>query len=189
MKYAIKGYKKVEVSLEMEAKNYQEAYVKACQESIEPFEINGESIQSRFAAMWADKDNAFESTIKGIKKHKSESLDLLREVFKRNKGIEFFVVSFSGSGDDGCIDDLSAEPHSLRDVVDEVIGTNKVGDVLEGLVGGFLDDMPINWIDGDGGEGEIRVSLNDKNEFEFDISCHGWEQAVSDTSERVVKLK
>lgn len=190
MKYTIKGYEKKEVSFEVEADSYEEAYEKAIKNpnfSIE--NINDQIVSSSQEAQWADNDDIFNSTIKKVKSNCKAELSFLRDVIKRNKGIKYFSIHFSGQGDDGNIDAVTAEPYTLDDVTEEIVGPYRVCEILERIFMAFTEDVPVDWVNNTGGGGSINVKLNDNDEFEIDIECHSWEEVEAETFYKTVKFR
>lgn len=189
MKYTIKGYEEKAVTIEVEADSYERAFMEAAKKEIKVTSINDQPMFNRSEAMWADEDDYFDSTILNIKNEHKEELSLLKEVFKRNKGIEYFILTFSGSGDEGNVDGYSVYPDSFSSVTDEHIGPYVVFELLESIADKFMSDVPLDWVNGDGGCGELHIGLNDKGEFEFDINCNNWEQTEGATFSKKVTFK
>jgi len=190
MKYTIKGYEKREVSFEIEADSYEDAYHKATKDPNFKIEnINDQIVSSSQEAEWADNDDIFDATIQRIKLTCKEELSVLREVVKKNKGISYFSVHFSGQGDEGNIDHVSTEPYHLGSVVDEKFGPYQIGGVLETIFEAFIEDVPVDWVNGTGGNGQINIKLNDQDEFEIDIECHSWEEVEAENFYKTVKFK
>jgi hypothetical protein len=190
MKYTIKGYEKKEVSFEVEADSYEEAYEKAIKKPNFKIEnINDQIVSSSQEAEWADNNDIFNATIERVKCESELELSLLREVMKRNKGVKYFSIHFSGQGDDGNIDNVTTEPYTLDDVTEERIGPYKLCEILENIFMAFADDMPVDWVDGTGGSGQMNVKLNDKDEFEIDIECHSFEEVEAENFYKTVKFK
>lgn len=119
--------------------------------------------------------------------------DYLCNLFKDNK-ITKVVIDFSGEGDDGSINNVSFYPEKLDlvskdevvvpDEVVECLETNSFSDgrlkkseafSLEEIVVFFVehwiyDECGVDWVNGDGGEGECVLELK-KNNLHITISA------------------
>jgi hypothetical protein len=189
MKYTIIGYKKTQVRFKIEADSYEDAYRKAKQkDNIEVCNINDEIITSDTEAAWADDLDMFEETVEDINTNYVDEVATLKSVFKANKGIKYFSVSFSGSGDDGSIDSVNTEPYQLNCVTDEKVGLHSIEEIVSSIAHRFIDSVPVDWENDSGGGGSVQVKLNDKDELEFDIQCYSLDQVEAESFYRTVKL-
>jgi hypothetical protein len=190
MKYTIIGYKKTQVRFKIEADSYEDAYRKAKQkDNIEVCNINDEIITSESEAAWADDVDMFQEVVEDINTNYVDEVSTLKSVFKSNIGIQNFSVSFSGSGDDGCIDSVSTEPYQLSCVVEEKVGVHSIEEIVSSIAHRFIESVPVDWENDNGGGGSVQVKLNDKDELEFDIQCYGLDQVEAESFYRTVKLK
>lgn len=120
--------------------------------------------------------------------------DYLRDLFVQNK-IESARIDFSGQGDDGQINSIELMPDSINYVGDDVIVVPsevisamtdldidmsycsnrlvKLEDVIVGLVSYWIYEMPIDWVNGDGGEGCCVLELKD-NKLNIKIKAFEW---------------
>lgn len=179
MKYTIKGYEKKEISFELEANSYEEAFDKA-KENYSPGEfeiqnINDEIVTCSQEAEWADDTKMFDTAIERVKTECADELEVLKDAIKKNRGVKRFFVSFSGQGDDGQIDYVGVEPYELSGVVEERIGSSSIEEILNSIAEHFLEYVPIDWVNDQGGAGSIHIKLNDEDEFVLNIECHSWE--------------
>jgi len=189
MKYTIKGYEEKEVEIEVEADSYKSAFIAATKKQIKVTSINDEPIFNRSEAAWADEDDFFFHTIETIKDKHEEELELLKEVFKRNKGIEYFIVTFSGSSDEGNVDGYSVYPEAFHSVTEEHVACYQVFELLEIISDKFMNDVPVDWVNGDGGCGELQMSFDTKGQFKIKIHCQSWEQTEGATFNKKVTFK
>lgn len=190
MKYSIKGYEKKEVSFEVEAGSYEEAFDKARKKytpgDFEVHNINDEIITCSKEAEWADDTKMFDDAIKRVKKDFAGEFEILKDAIKKNKAVKHFYVSFSGEGDDGRIDHTGTEPYELQDVVDESIGSYSITELLNSIADSFFEHIPVDWVNDQGGAGRINFKLNDKDEFVLEIECHSWEAVEAEQFYRTV---
>lgn len=182
MKYKIKGQKvvKEDFSVEIEATSYVDAFKKVCEtfgHDIEVYKINDSFITNQVEADWQDHDTFSDS----LKEVDSNDFDLLKEVFRINKGVKSFTVHFSGQGDDGQIDHVSCEPHTLQDVTDETVSGTNISNLLEQIAGTLIDEVPIDWVNDNGGAGQVQFKLNDQGKIEIEVSCHDWDTVENNT--------
>jgi hypothetical protein len=190
MKYTIIGYKKTQVRFKIEADSYEDAYRKAKQlKNIDVCNINDEIITNESEAAWADDVDMFEETVEDINTNYVDEVATLKSIFKANKRIKYFSVSFSGQGDDGSIDSVSTVPYELNCVTDERVGPYSIEDIVSSIAHRFIDSVPVDWENDAGGGGSVKVKLNDKDELEFDIQCYGLDQVEAESFYRTVKLK
>lgn len=192
MKYTIKGYEKKEISFEVEADNMENAFSKAFNMPLKEFSvtsINDHLVTSSLEAKWADRKDIFNNAIRQLKSEYEQELHTLKEVFKLNNGVKYFNVLFSGSGDDGCIDDVQAVPYALNNIVTENVGKGTINDIVQAIVNVLLDDIPIDWVNDKGGNGSIQLALNEKDEFEFTVNCCEYEEIESTTFHKVFSFK
>ncbi|MDY7038684.1 MAG: hypothetical protein SV375_21345 [Thermodesulfobacteriota bacterium] len=68
----------------------------------------------------------------------------------KNQGITTIIVTYNGSGDDGCIDSVELEPHNLTKLTDQATKA------IEELV---FELLPDGWEINEGSEGMIRFDL------------------------------
>jgi hypothetical protein len=96
--------------------------------------------------------------------------------------VESVVVTFSGSGDSGCIDTIYYQPPlraqigpcpvehlTCKSIYDGQWRTDIVTEVapldqaLEELTMSYLDETGVNWYDGEGGYGELVIDVRDRS--------------------------
>jgi hypothetical protein len=84
------------------------------------------------------------------------TLNEMQIILERGK-IKTFVISFSGSGDSGQIDDISG-----KDVNgDEVKVPENVAKIVEAYAYDALDSIPYDWVNNEGGWGELYIDMQD----------------------------
>lgn len=134
----------------------------------------------------------------------------LRDLMIDNK-IERAVISFSGSGDDGCVQDADLYPENIKDVgLDFVIIPKEVWEVMDGIGRGisyntwnrvdvpreqttfelrdvfsrildyWIYDVPVDWVNGEGGEGYCELTIKNKK-LSVKIASHEWIQEPGPT--------
>jgi len=105
----------------------------------------------------------------------------------KDVGTHSIIVTFSGSGDDGGIDEIQLFDFYEKDISTDSI-FNKHGTLESPLEQLFyeciynLSRFEGNWVDDDGGFGTLTINL-EINEYELDISFrttrdHAWNQQV-----------
>lgn len=190
MKYNIKGEKVVreEVSIEIEANSFLEAYKKAV-ESFSGFElkvssINDEHITSETEADWMDS-NPLEGVLDddGYSLRKSS----LKSALSRNKAVKNVTVHFSGQGDDGQVDYVSTEPHEYEEVLQDKFGTFTLSELVSDLSDAILESVPLDWVNDSGGAGQITFSLKN-GELIAEVECHEWENTEGFTFWKTLKI-
>lgn len=191
MKYTIKGQKviKEDFSIEVEADSYVDAFRKVTSSlghNIEVERINDKFITNQVEADWQDHD-VFSGAIKSVSQHYAFDLELIKELFRKNKAVKYFSVYFSGQGDDGCIDNVCCEPYSLNNVVSERVGSVTVSELLSKIADNFLNDIPIDWVNGDGGGGQIDFRL-DGDHIKMEVSCYDREMVECNQFNQTVIL-
>lgn len=120
--------------------------------------------------------------------------EYLRNIMIQNK-IESIHMSFCGSGDDGQIDNVEYQPQNLalvgddiitipEDVVNAMSGFNgwylndrtaRLEEVVQGIIHHWLDECPVDWVNGDGGSGTCDLYIKN-NKLTIEIAAHEWVQ-------------
>lgn len=120
--------------------------------------------------------------------------DYLRDLFVQNK-IESACIDFSGDGDDGQINGIGLMPDSIKYVGDDAIvvpsevisamndldidmsycssGLVKLEDVIIHMVSYWIYELPVDWVNGDGGEGCCVLELKN-NKLDIKIKAFEW---------------
>lgn len=181
-----------EHEIEVEANNYQEAYKTALEKAGDfVFEeksaeykvssINDVEISSFIEAKLQDRNDIIPDMNK-------EDKHFLESVLLKNLAIDSFSVNFSGSGDDGSIDGVEVEPWALQEVLDDVVCD---GDTLETLLTNiasvmvYSENLPIDWVNGEGGQGSVIFELDDQNKLKTTFTVA---ENVSDTGITLTKV-
>jgi hypothetical protein len=114
-----------------------------------------------------------------IKKKKNRRLTLkqgLSLMHLKEIGGEYIEVAFSGSGDDGAIDDITLYNHLENDIKFELKSSE-----IEDLFYECIDEKAQyegDWVNNNGGYGTLSINLKD-NTYDLDISFYttydcGW---------------
>jgi hypothetical protein len=195
MKYTIKGEKvvKEEVSIEVEADTFLEAYKKSigsfpgCELKVSS--INNEHVTSETEADWLDSDHfegIFDDDVGGEFGIRKSSL---KSALLRNRPVENITVHFSGQGDDGQVDYISVEPSQYEEILQDKFGVFTLSGLVGDLSDAILENVPIDWVNDSGGAGQISFSLNNKDELIVEVECHEWETTEGFTFWRELKIE
>ena len=117
----------------------------------------------------------------------------LRDLFVQNK-IESARIDFSGQGDDGQINYINLMPDSIGYVGDDMIivpsevisamndididmsyfnGIVKLEDAIIHMVSYWIYEIPVDWVNGNGGEGCCVLELKD-NKLNINVKAFEW---------------
>jgi len=118
------------------------------------------------------------------------------DLFEKN-GFKEVTISFSGEGDDGQVDHCEAfggVQESLQDLItvpDQVLNELEdwplshdgykinplvsIGDFLEQVSGFWINSTAVDWVNGDGGTGYIKYSVN-KKDLKVHMEVSQWER-------------
>jgi len=190
MKYNIKGEKvvKEEVSIEVEAASFLDAYKKA-RASFDGYEFNVSSINDEHITSETEADWMDYNPLEGVLDDDGYSLrkSSLKSALLRNKAVKNVTVHFSGQGDDGQVDYISTEPGEYEEVLQDKFGTFTLSDLVSDLSDAILESIPIDWINDNGGAGQITFSLKD-DELIAEVECHEWESTEGFTFWKTLKI-
>jgi hypothetical protein len=133
---------------------------------------------------------------KALSKLPNATRAFILDLFEKN-GFKEVTISFSGEGDDGQIDDLDVHGgvrESLQDLItvpDEVLNELEkwplshdgykinplvsISDFLEQVSGFWINYCGVDWVNGEGGTGYIRYSV-DKKGLKVRMEVSEWER-------------
>lgn len=118
--------------------------------------------------------------------------EYIHDLMTSNK-IESVDISFSGSGDDGSINNVSIYPENISLVGSDIVSVPKeviesmqtldhsnsfapsmpLEDVFVKIVEYWIYEVPVDWVNGEGGEGSCSFVIN-KNKLTIEVSAHEW---------------
>jgi hypothetical protein len=76
----------------------------------------------------------------------------------KDMNVSYFEISYSGGGDDGCIDDLQCYDH--KEEILNIANRNNILQVLDEYFYNLLsENIEWDWVNNDGGWGLLRVDL------------------------------
>ena len=77
----------------------------------------------------------------------------------KDLNVSYFEISYSGGGDDGCIDDLQCYDHEEKTL--DIPNRNDILHTLDEYFYGLLsENIEWDWVNNDGGYGNVEINVD-----------------------------